>query len=81
MRWSLCLANVSTHCSDVGVACCTRLGAVTGYRHCLYIDTVVDVIGETLVKDVDRGCRAVDVVTVDVVYLWMLFTVDVKGSR
>ena len=38
-----------------------------------------------MVKDVDRGCRAVDVlvdvVTVDVVYLWMLFTLDVKGSR
>ena len=65
-------------CGFVDVSLQARLCAATGYRHCLptiYIDTVVDVIGETLVKDVDRGCRAVDVlvdvVTVDVVYLWM----------
>ena len=51
-----------------------RLGAVTGYytyqlSPLIYREAVVDVIGETLVKDVDRGCRAVDVL-VDV-RLWM----------
>ena len=64
-------------CGFVDVSQQARLCAVTGYYTdqlypLIYTEAVVDVIGETSVKDVDRGCRAVDVlvdvVTLDVVY-------------
>ena len=66
-------------CRFVDVSLQARLCAANGYYTdqlypLIYTEAVVDVIGETSVKDVDRGCRAVDVL-VDVV------TLDVKSSE